>query len=415
MARYAGLSRRDFLKLTGAGGGLLLGLHLPTRAGAATGAEAADEAAGDEAFEPNAWIRIGTDGSILFLVARSEMGQGVMTALPMLIAEELGVGLDQISIRFAPASPEYTNQLIGQQLTGGSTSVRDAWTKLREAGAVARTMLVEAAAQRWLVDAGDCRVERAQVLHPDGTQRLGFGALAEQAASMPVPPGVFLKEPDEWTLIGTPAPRLDTPRKVNGQARYGIDVRLTDMVRASVERCPVFGGTPRAFDASAALKVPGVIAVVPISGGVAVVAEDTWTALRARQQLDVDWELGPDAEVSSPSIRARFERELDREGIPVRTVCTGTAGSHTWSSSTRAPSLRPRNTAILADASEPAVKSTGASMVRIGSMSSVRGCIHRAAQANDDSASALRRGGCRSRRQREWSGRPQVRKIPRGE
>jgi isoquinoline 1-oxidoreductase beta subunit len=325
VARYASLNRRDFLKLGTAGGGLLLGLHLPSRARAE--AEVADKAvAGDEAFEPNAWIRIGTDGSILFLVARSEMGQGVMTALPMLIAEELGVGLDQISVRFAPASPEYTNQLIGQQLTGGSTSIRDAWTKLREAGAVARTMLEEAAAQRWGVDAGECRVQRAEVLHPNGTQRLGFGELAEQAASMPVPPGVFLKEPDEWTLIGSPAPRLDTPRKVNGQARYGIDVRLTDMVRASVERCPVFGGTQRAFDATAALQVPGVIAVVPITGGVAVVAEDTWTALRARKQLDIDWDLGADAEVSSASILARFEQELDGQGIPVRTT-GNTAGA----------------------------------------------------------------------------------------
>ncbi|MGB5733185.1 MAG: molybdopterin cofactor-binding domain-containing protein, partial [Thiohalocapsa sp.] len=317
MARYSGLSRRDFLKVGVAGGGLLLALQLPARA---VGQPVQQVSESHDLFEPNAWIRIGSDGSVLFEVARSEMGQGVMTALPMLIAEELCVGLDQISVRFAPAAPEYTNQLIGQQLTGGSTSIRDAWTKLREAGAVARTMLVEAAARRWDVDAGECRVERAEVLHPDGSQRLGFGELAEQAASMPVPPGVFLKEPDEWTLIGSPAPRLDTPRKVNGRARYGIDVRLTNMVLASVERCPVFGGTPRAFDANAALQAPGVIAVVGISGGVAVVAEDTWSALRARKLLDIDWDFGADAEVSSASIKARFERKLSGQGIPVRTT-----------------------------------------------------------------------------------------------
>jgi isoquinoline 1-oxidoreductase beta subunit len=312
MARYAACSRRDFLKLSAAGGGLLLGLHLPMT-GRGQSPSAADQ------FAPNAWIRIDSDGAIVFMVARSEMGQGVMTSLPMLLAEELEVGLDQITVRFAPADPAYTNRLIGQQLTGGSTSIRDAWTKLREAGAVARTLLVQAAAARWGVAADDCRAERGKVIHPDGEPGLGYGALATEAAALPLPPGVFLKEPDEWRLIGTPAPRLDTPDKVNGRARFGIDVRLTDKAVASVERCPVFGGTVKSFDAEAAKEMPGVIAVLPIDSGVAVVAEDTWTALKARKALAIQWDFGGNADQSSASIRERFAAELDSDAVPVRT------------------------------------------------------------------------------------------------
>jgi isoquinoline 1-oxidoreductase beta subunit len=312
MARYTSLSRRAFLKIgTAAGGGLLLGLHLPLTARAL-------DAAPEGPFVPNAWIRIDSNGAIVFMVARSEMGQGVMTSLPMLLAEELEVGLDQITVRFAPADPAYTNRLIGQQLTGGSTSIRDAWTKLREAGAVARTLLTEAAAARWGVAAADCRAERGQVIHPDGYPRLPYGNVAAAAAALPLPPGVFLKEPDEWRLIGTPAPRLDTPDKLNGRARFGIDVRLTDKAVASVERCPVFGGTLRAFDADAARAMPGVIAVLPITGGVAVVAEDTWTAFKAREALTIDWDFGANADVSSASIRERFAAELDGDGVALR-------------------------------------------------------------------------------------------------
>ena len=318
MSRYAILNRRDFLKLGAAGGGLLLGLHLPMGARAATSEP-------EGLFAPNAWIRIGGDGGIHFLVARSEMGQGVMTSLPMLIAEELGVGLDQISVGFAPASPEYTNQFIGQQATGGSTSIRDGWTKLREAGAVARTMRVEAAAARWDVRVDECQVERGHVIHPDGAQRLTYGELAAQAAERPLPSGVFLKEPDEWTLIGSPAPRLDTPDKTTGRARYGIDVRLSDMAVASVERCPVFGGKLRGYDGAAAKAIPGVVDVVPITGGVAVIAGDTWTALKARKRLQLDWDAGANADLSSAAIRAAFERGLEGAGVAARSDGDATA------------------------------------------------------------------------------------------
>jgi isoquinoline 1-oxidoreductase beta subunit len=316
------IDRRAFLKQS-IGGALLIGLSLPSRA--RTEPESADRPAAvvmppepPAHFAPNAWVRIEPTGAIAFVVARSEMGQGVMTALPMLIAEELGVGLDQITVRFAPAAPEYINRLVGQQLTGGSTSVRDAWTKLREAGAVARTLLMDAAAARWGVAAEDCQVARGEVIHPGGTERLGFGELAEAASQLPLPTGVFLTDPQDWTLIGTPAPRLDAPDKVNGRARFGIDVRLTDMVVASIERCPVFGGSLRGFDPARAKALPGVLDVREVSVGVAVVARDTATALRGRGLLRIDWDLGPNAELSSASLREAFERRLAEPGVSVR-------------------------------------------------------------------------------------------------
>ena len=322
MARAQQLDRRSFLKGVAAGGGLLLGLHLHRSARAETldGARpgAAQGAGQNGPFAPNAWIRIDPEGGIAFIVARSEMGQGVMTALPMLIAEELGVGLDQITVRFAPAAPEYTNRLIGQQHTGGSTSVRDAWTKLREAGALARWLLVQAAAERWGVEADACTVERGEVVHPAGDRRLGFGALASDAAEVPLPPGVFLKEPSAWTLIGTPALRLDIPDKVNGRARFGIDVRLTDMAVASIERCPVFGGKLITFDGEGAKAVPGVEAVLALDSGIAVVAQDTHAALQGRRALDVNWDLGAHAQTSSASIRVGFERRFADAGVTVR-------------------------------------------------------------------------------------------------
>lgn len=311
MARSVTISRRGFLKVVGlAGGGFALGMHLSAPARA--------EQEENPRFEPNAWVRIDRDG-IAFEVARSEMGQGVMTALPMLIAEELEVGLDQVKVRFAPADPAYTNALIGQQLTGGSTSIRDAWTKLREAGAAAREMLITAAAQRWSVTAADCHAERGEVVHPASDQRLSYGELAGDAAFSPVPESVFLKEPDEWVLIGYPAPRIDTPQKVVGRARYGHDVRLNNRAVATIVRCPVFGGKLGAWDATAAKEAPGVVAVLPLDDDrLAVVAEDTWTALKARLLVQVDWDTTGQELLSSADLRAAYDARLEEPGTIVR-------------------------------------------------------------------------------------------------
>ena len=317
MSQRVVLTRRELLKVCAlTGGGLMLGIALTGRSRAQP---AVPPGPSPEApFAPNAWIRIHGDGRIVLEIARSEMGQGVMTSLAMLIAEELEVPLGRVQSEFAPADPAYANRLLGQQATGGSTSVREAWTGLREAGAVARDMLVRAAAIAWKVPESECRARNAQVTHSDGKRSLGYGELAARAATLPVPETVLLKDENEWTLIGTEQPRLDTPDKVAGRARFGIDVRLPGMVFASIERCPIFGGRARRWDASAAKASPGVIDVVKVDSGIAVVARDTWSALRARQVLKVEWDPVGNGRLDSAAIRLRFRKALEKRGTTAR-------------------------------------------------------------------------------------------------
>ncbi|TLZ51495.1 MAG: aldehyde oxidase [Gammaproteobacteria bacterium] len=273
------LDRRAFLKSSACvSGGLIIALHLP-------GCSKPGRTSGEpKTVAANAWLRIGTDNTITFLCDRSEMGQGVYTALPTLIAEELGVDLGRIRIDFAPAGDAYKNDLLGTQITGGSTSVRDAWPKLRRAGAQARTMLISAAAREWGIRAAVCRVENGFVVSPTG-KRASFGACAEAAARLPVPNDVKLTDPGNFRLIGTSVRRLDTPLKVDGSARYGIDVRLPEMLYAALAQPPALGGKAASFDDSKARALPGVKAVVQTSSGIAVVATSWWQALKARDAL----------------------------------------------------------------------------------------------------------------------------------
>jgi isoquinoline 1-oxidoreductase subunit beta len=264
----------------------------------------------------NAWLTIGTDDSIAFLVDRAEMGQGVFTSLPMLIAEELGVDVTRIRLDFAPADAKFTNDLLGGQVTGGSTSIRDAWTKLRTAGARAREMLVAAACAEWGVPATDCRVENGVIVSSRG-KRLRFGEVAAAAAKLPVPEKPALKDRAAYTVIGREQARLDTPGKVDGSARYGTDVRLPGMLFAALAQSPVLGGKAVKFDDSAARGMPGVRAVVPTSTGIAVVADSSWQALRARDALKIDWDAGPNARLNDGAIR---------DGLR-RAAATGTAQS----------------------------------------------------------------------------------------
>lgn len=295
-------SRRDFLKTTAvSGGGLLLGFHVPRAFGAATpGAE----------HQPNAWVRIGEDNTITLLSARSEMGQGVSTALPMLLAEELAVDLAAIRVETAPPAAVYVNALLGVQITGGSTSVREGWEKLRVAGAQVREMLVAAAAARWGVAPADCRAERGHVLGP-GARRATYGELAAAAAQLPVPPHPTLKDPKDFRLVGRRTRRLDTPAKVNGTARFGIDVQLPGMVFASLEQCPVIGGKVRRFDASRARALPGVVDVVAIDDGIAVVATSYWRARQARDVLDIEWDEGAGAALNTAAMAAAVRSAAD--------------------------------------------------------------------------------------------------------
>src|SRR3989441_1214227 len=271
MRASSNVTRREFLETaTVAGAGLVIGFHIP--AGARFGPTPVAP------FTPNAWLRINPDESVLVMVDRSEMGQGVTTSLPMLLAEELEADWSKIRIDFAPADKAYITPMFGMQGTGGSTSVRAAYTPLRKAGAAAREMLVAAAGETWGVDKSECRAEQGAVLHAASGRRLTYGKLAVKAATMPLPHDVPLKDPKDWKILGTRVRRLDTPPKVDGSAEFGIDVKRPGLLVAVIARSPVFGGKVKSFDATKAKAVPGVRHAVEISSGVAVVADgvDIW-------------------------------------------------------------------------------------------------------------------------------------------
>ncbi|MFM1892445.1 MAG: hypothetical protein RLZ44_1522, partial [Pseudomonadota bacterium] len=308
-----GLTRRDFLKLSAAaGGGLVLGFILP---GAARAAATVAGAAAPAEFTPNAWLTVGTDDSVTIRVGNSEMGQGVLTGIAMLIADELDADWSRVRAEHAPADPAYTNPILRRQATGGSTAIRGFWPIVRKAGATGRELLLQAAALQWGVSAGECRAHNGEVLHEASGRRLRYGALAATAATLPVPEAVFLKEPEEFTLIGRPLPRLDTPAKVDGSAVFGIDVQLPGLLTASVERAPVLGARVKGFDAGAALAVPGVRRVEPVSGGVAVIADHFWAAKQGRDALKIDWDSAGNQALSSTAIESQFQAALQAGGV----------------------------------------------------------------------------------------------------
>lgn len=306
-----GLSRRSVLKTAAAAGAaLVIGFDLtPALRGANEKAPVSPL---------RSWIRIDQDGQVTILSGRSEMGQGISTALPMVLAEELGVDWKNVKIEQAPTD----SALFGNQGTGGSGSVAESFLPLRQAGAAARLMLVSAAAQRWNIAPEKCTVKNGIV--SNGAQSLSFGELVESAAKLPVPDfaKVALKKPDEWEIIGKPVPRKDIPSKTDGSARFGLDVRVPDMVYAMVQRCPVFGGKVKHFDATQAKAMAGVLDVFEIPaveegvhswGGVAVVAKSTWIAMEARKKLKIDWDLGPNAKESSETLRQQFRKLVDSQ------------------------------------------------------------------------------------------------------
>ena len=293
------LSRREFLEATGiAGAGLLIGFHLPTRTRVLTTKPAA--AAG---MELNAWIHIGTDDAVTLIVSESEMGQGVLTSLPQILADELDADWTRVRSEHALAD----RAKFGRQSTGGSTSVRTGYANLRKAGAAAREMLIRAAAEGWGVDPATCRTESGFVLHDPSRRRLSYGELAERAATLPRPENPRLKDPKDFRYIGKPVARLDTHDKVLGRARYGIDVQVPGMLIAQVVHCPVFGGKVKSFDGSAALAVAGVRHVVEIPAGVAVVADHFWAAKQGRDALRVTWDAGEHGHLTSAVITAMLK------------------------------------------------------------------------------------------------------------
>jgi isoquinoline 1-oxidoreductase beta subunit len=308
------VSRRDFLK-TGAasGAGLVIAVQLQ-------GCAKPPPPVSTAPFAPSAWVRVQEDGTVLIEVDRSEMGQGVSTALPMLVAEELEADWSTVRYEAAPANPAYANKLArGMQVTGGSTAVANGWVPLRQAGAQAREMLLSAAAARWGVDRATCRAEKSRVLHDTSGRSAGYGELAADAAKQPVPQTLRLKDPKDWKLIGRPLPRLDLPAVVRGEPVFAQDVRVPGMLVAQVERSPVLGGSVKSFDGSKAKAVPGVRAVVQLTGGVAVIAEDFWAAKQGRDALVVEWDEGPNSELDSDGVRATLRALVAQpEGAVVR-------------------------------------------------------------------------------------------------
>lgn len=291
---HTNTSRRSFLKTSAAvTGGLMLGFNLPGTLGEAMAA--------GTVHTPNAWVHIADNNVITLLSARSEMGQGVYTSMPMLIAEELHVDISQIKVAAAPPDAVYVNALLGAQITGGSTSVRDGWLKLRVAGAQVREMLITAAAARWAVDRDLIRADKGMVYGPKGLKST-YGELAEAAARMPVPEKPPMKDPKDFKIVGKRTKRVDTPAKVNGTAEFGIDVKLPGMVYASLAQCPVIGGKVKSFDGAKAKASAGVIDVVQISDGVAVVANSWWQAKKARDLLSIQWDEGAGAALSDASV-----------------------------------------------------------------------------------------------------------------
>ena len=307
-----GLSRRSFIMAGAAlGGGLLISFSLPIsmRGAFAQGVE----------FSPNAYIRVDREGRVFLTIQPVEMGQGTYTSMPALIAEELEVGLDQVVIEHAPADDKrYANPMLGFQVTGGSTSVPANWKPLREAGATARTLLITAAANQWGVPASSCKADKGVVSHPESGKRAGYGELADAAAQLPMPETVALKDPREFKLIGTPAKRTDTPDKVNGKAVFGIDARPEGVKVAAVMLCPIVGGTLDSVDPAPAMAVKGVRQVLRTDNSVAVVADHMGAARKALAMLQVKWNGGENANVSSESMLKNIMAASMEPGLEVK-------------------------------------------------------------------------------------------------
>jgi len=319
----ATISRREFVETTA---GLVIAFHLPSGI-----AERTFRPAAAPSFSPNAWLSIGSDGIVTLIVDKSEMGQGSQTGLAMILAEELDA--DWSTVRLGPV-PENPAGWSRRMSTGGSTAIRTSWEPLRKAGAAAREMLLDAAASTWDVDRASCRAERGAVVHGPSKRRLTYGRLVAKAAKLPVPKDPPLKDSKDFRLLGTRVPRLDTPAKVDGSAVFGIDVKVPGMLVASIERCPVFGGTLKSYDATKAKAVPGVRAVVALepspwtgtggawaagcAAGIAVVADTYWQAVTGRRALEIQWDEGDAASLESDGIRAQFVKLAEQPGVEAR-------------------------------------------------------------------------------------------------
>src|ERR1700720_1129153 len=320
MTAITNVSRRDLIKGAAAASGLVLGFHVGFRKLPFA------EAAQTLSFEPNAFLSIGETGFATSVGSRSEMGTGIKTDLPLVLADELEADWSRVKVVQGQGDPKY-----GDQNTDGSRSTWQFFGPMRMAGATARQMLETAAAQTWDIPAGDCQAQNGFVVHTPSGRKLAYGDLAKVAATMPVPPSnqVRLKDRKDWRYIGKPHAIVDLKDIVQGRATYGIDVVIPGMKYASVERCPVYGGKVKSFDAKDALQVAGVERVVEIPatpmpsgfkplGGIAVIANNTWSAQQGRQRLKIEWDYGPNAGDDSDAYRAELEATAKEPGKVVR-------------------------------------------------------------------------------------------------
>ena len=315
--RKTPISRRAFLKVgaAAAAGGLLLEFAIPSARAAKLGM------AGDLAFSPNAFIRIDRAGAVTLIMPQVEMGQGVYTSIPMILAEELDVPLETVRLEAAPPNDAlYKNPALGFQATGGSTSIRAFWMPLRRAGASARAMLVGAAADDWRVDPASCSTAAGVVIHAASGRRLPYGSLVDRAAHRKPPEDPTLKTLAEFRLIGTAARRLDTPDKVTGKALFGIDALPPGVKFATLMASPVFGGKVSRVDDAAARAIPGVRQIVVLDDLVAVVGDHTWAAKEGLDALSVTWDEGPNAHVTTEGILDQLKSASERTGVVAKSV-----------------------------------------------------------------------------------------------
>jgi isoquinoline 1-oxidoreductase beta subunit len=310
------LSRRTVLRGALAGG-FVFAFHLPVRGEAA----AEPDKKADAKLAPNAFIRIERDGKVTLVMPQVEMGQGIYTGLSMVLAEELDADFAKLTLQHAPPDAKlYANPLLGIQATGGSTSVRAFWTPMRQAGATTRAMLLQAAAGEWNVPVAACTASNGEVIHAETGRRIGYGELVDAASKLTPPAQAALKDPKDFTLIGKPLKRLDTPDKVNGKTIYGIDTMLPGMKFATLTQCPVVGGKVGNVDDSAAKKIPGVRQIVVLDDIVAVVGDHMWAAKEGLEALTIDWSEGSNASVGSEDIWANLRAASEKDGVVAKST-----------------------------------------------------------------------------------------------
>jgi isoquinoline 1-oxidoreductase subunit beta len=315
MTVAAPMKRREFLKAGAAlSGGLIISLYVPHFVPAGAAAESAKPVA------LNAFVHIAPDEIVTVISNHSEMGQGIYTSLPMLINEELEADWSNVRVAPAPVAAVYNHTVYGIMMTGGSTTTASEYDRFRKMGAMARLMLIAAAAQSWSVDPQTCHAEKGFVVHTSSNRRVSYGSLAEAASKITPPTDIPLKDPKDFTLIGKPTHRLDSPSKTNGTAQFGLDVYIPGMLTALVQRTPVFGGKVVSFDATKAKAVPGVVNVVQVPSGIAVVAKGFWPAKLGREKLEIQWDEGPGANISTVSMREQFAALSHTPGNVARKV-----------------------------------------------------------------------------------------------